>query len=394
MNLRNRAIAAGLSATLAFGTCAPIALASPQDDLAAAAQRLDELGGELATFQDRLAEQSASLEDTSYRIGEKQAQMEQTELELEEAKDVLGARMRSAYKSGASTLIEVLLGSESLTDVIGRIYYMDKVARNDAESIQAVKDLDKQLAEEKADLEQVEGEQRRAVEELEGQVGEYSEKVAEAQRYYDSLDAQIQEELARKQQEEENARIQAALEAAERERAREEAEQAAEQEAQQEPEETPEPDAPEEPEEQDEDTTEPAEEQQDAEEEAEEEQDDTPAGGVSYGPSGGGLSTARACIGKPYVWGATGPDGFDCSGLVCYCYGFERGRDTYSMISSLQSTGSWKTSMSDLSAGDLIFTSTGHVGIYLGNGQMIHSPSPGRSVQQADVYSFIGGGTY
>ena len=80
MNLRNRAIAAGLSATLAFGTCAPIALASPQDDLAAAAQRLDELGGELATFQDRLAEQSASLEDTSYRIGEKQAQMEQTEL--------------------------------------------------------------------------------------------------------------------------------------------------------------------------------------------------------------------------------------------------------------------------------------------------------------------------
>ena len=99
-------------------------------------------------------------------------------------------------------------------------------------------------------------------------------------------------------------------------------------------------------------------------------------------------------IGVPYVWGGTSASGVDCSGLVCYSYGYKRGRTTYDMIGSLQATGDWKTSMSELSVGDLVFPSSGHVGIYIGNGQMIHAPSPGRTVCIASVYSFIGGGTY
>jgi cell wall-associated NlpC family hydrolase len=50
--------------------------------------------------------------------------------------------------------------------------------------------------------------------------------------------------------------------------------------------------------------------------------------------------------------------------------------------------------MSQLSAGDLVFTSAGHVGIYIGNGYMIHAPSPGRTVCTVKIWSFIGGGTY
>jgi cell wall-associated NlpC family hydrolase len=64
------------------------------------------------------------------------------------------------------------------------------------------------------------------------------------------------------------------------------------------------------------------------------------------------------------------------------------------MIASLQASGDWKTSMSELSYGDLVFPSSGHVGIYIGDGMMIHAPHPGANVKIASVYSFIGGGTY
>lgn len=57
-------------------------------------------------------------------------------------------------------------------------------------------------------------------------------------------------------------------------------------------------------------------------------------------------------------------------------------------------SGDWKTSLDQLQVGDLVFPSTGHVGISIGNGQMIHAPYPGRTVCIASVCRFIGGGTY
>lgn len=403
MKVMNRAVSAGLAFALAFGTCLPVAVASPQTELAAASQQLEQLGGELSSIQEDLAAQTADLEATSYQIGEKQEQIEQTNAELEEAKQVLGGRMRSSYKTGPSSLVDVLLGSASLDDVVSRIYYMDKVATSDAESIAAVRMLEERLTTEKADLEQTEQNQQAAVAELQGQVDTYTEKVAEAQRYYNSLDAEVQRLLAEQQAAEENARIQAAVAAAEQD-------------------------------EQDQSSDTPQEESNQTEESGDQDDssgsqqtpttttpstttDDSNDGGAAPSnnntntttnpsstpstsspsknvPSGGGLSSAYAAIGCPYVWGATGPSSFDCSGLICYCYGYARGRTTYSMIASLKADGSWKTSMSQLSVGDLVFTSEGHVGIYVGGGQMIHAPSPGRTVEQASVYAFIGGGTY
>ena len=100
-------------------------------------------------------------------------------------------------------------------------------------------------------------------------------------------------------------------------------------------------------------------------------------------------------IGTPYVWGGSDPSGFDCSGLAQYCYGmagYSIPRTTYSQIDRIQALGNWKTDMSQLSAGDLVFPHSGHVGIYAGGGMMVHSPQPGDVVKYASVYSFIGGG--
>ncbi|MCW6086700.1 C40 family peptidase [Clostridium sporogenes] len=96
---------------------------------------------------------------------------------------------------------------------------------------------------------------------------------------------------------------------------------------------------------------------------------------------------AKKFIGTPYVWGGTTPSGFDCSGFVQYVYrnaaGIELPRDTYGQLE----VGT-PVSQSDLQPGDLVFPNTGHVGIYVGGGQMIHSPHTNDVVKISSVYKF------
>ena len=387
MNIKKQLIVSGLTAVISLGLAAPAALAVPQSELDSAAEQLSTFGAELSSLQDDLAKKTSDLEKTSYKIGEKQAAIEDTKKELVVAKGVLSARMRSSYKSGAVSLLGVLLGADSIDDIISRVYYMDKIASNDADAIRQVHDLEERLSDEVSDLEKTRSTQQKAVDELQTQVDEYEVKVAEARDYYDALDAQVQAELAAQQKAEEEANMKAAMEAIEEQQAIEERNETATQ-GEQSEEPAPSNDEP------DEDEQEKGPAQQQEEEQQEEEEAPAPQEPTSYAPAGSGLGTAYAAIGSPYVYGAAGPSSFDCSGLVCYAYGYARGRTTYDMISSLKSTGSWKSSMSELSAGDLVFTDEGHVGIYIGGGMMVHAPRPGKAVCEQVVWSCIGGGTY
>ncbi len=94
--------------------------------------------------------------------------------------------------------------------------------------------------------------------------------------------------------------------------------------------------------------------------------------------------------GVPYVWGGTSPSGFDCSGFVQYVYrnaaGIELPRDTYGQIGA-----GTRVSQDQLQPGDLVFPHTGHVGIYIGGGQMIHAPHTGDVVKISSVYKFYAG---
>ena len=101
------------------------------------------------------------------------------------------------------------------------------------------------------------------------------------------------------------------------------------------------------------------------------------------------LAYARAQLGKPYVWAAAGPNGFDCSGLVVASYaraGIKLPHQTGGLIGRGRSV-----SRAQLQPGDLVFPSSGHVGIYLGDGMMIHAPHPGDHVRIAKVYAFYAG---
>jgi cell wall-associated NlpC family hydrolase len=96
---------------------------------------------------------------------------------------------------------------------------------------------------------------------------------------------------------------------------------------------------------------------------------------------------AHKFLGKPYVYGATGPNAFDCSGLTQYVYrkfGIDISRTTYTQVGE-----GVKVNRCDLKAGDLVFFdtegSTSHVGIYVGDGEFIHAPRSGKPVMVSSL---------
>lgn len=101
------------------------------------------------------------------------------------------------------------------------------------------------------------------------------------------------------------------------------------------------------------------------------------------------VAEAKKHLGKKYVWGATGPNTFDCSGLTQYCH--KKLGISIPRTSLAQSNSGKSVSKSNLQMGDLIFWKTtsakvGHVGMYIGNGQFIHAPNS-RSVVKIDSLS-------
>ncbi|MFD5985703.1 NlpC/P60 family protein [Streptomyces cyaneofuscatus] len=98
------------------------------------------------------------------------------------------------------------------------------------------------------------------------------------------------------------------------------------------------------------------------------------------------LAFARAQIGKPYVWGASGPASYDCSGLTQAAWreaGVTLPRTTWDQVK----VGT-RVATSDLQPGDLVFfyDDISHVGIYKGDGMMIHAPKPGANVREESIY--------
>jgi peptidoglycan DL-endopeptidase CwlO len=119
------------------------------------------------------------------------------------------------------------------------------------------------------------------------------------------------------------------------------------------------------------------------------------ASGTSGSGSGSAASTAkadkalafaRAQIGKPYVWGASGPGSYDCSGLTQAAWkaaGVTLPRTTWDQVKA-----GTTVSVNSAQPGDLVFfyDDISHVGIYIGDGMMIHAPKPGAYVREESIY--------
>ena len=97
------------------------------------------------------------------------------------------------------------------------------------------------------------------------------------------------------------------------------------------------------------------------------------------------IDTAMNQRGKPYVWAAAGPDSYDCSGLTQYAFATAGVRLPHS--SSMQAQMGTPVARGDARPGDLVsfYSPVSHIGIYIGNGQMIHAPTSGDVVKVASI---------
>ena len=268
---------------------------------------------------------------------------------LKNAQTHLSARLVALYTGGGDAgALEVLLGAQSIDDLLNRLDAVERVSAQDARVLGEVKSFRAEVVKRKARLERARSSQVRVVSEKAAQRDSIEGQLAERQRLLSSIKDQI-----------------ASLEAAERRRQERLAAQArarflaAQQQAQ------PEADAPQ------------ALTQQLPADDATAAAPIAPAPDARYG---GVVGIAMQYLGVPYRWGGADPSGFDCSGFSMYVYA-KVGVSLPHHAASQYAMGS-PVAKSDLQAGDLVFfNGLGHMGIYIGGGQFIHAPRTGDVVK-------------
>ena len=189
-----------------------------------AQSKLDQIGQEYSAIADQLSQTQAQVGDLSSQIDAKQAEIEQKQTEIDakqaevEAKQQqLGERMCSAYKSGGSSVLDILLSSATFEELTSNIYYLDKISAADQAMISEVKDLKAELESQKSSLETEKAELESQKSELETlqaqqeqQLEEAQAKQAEAQDLVSNLSAEVKELMAQR-----DAELLAAQQAAE-----------------------------------------------------------------------------------------------------------------------------------------------------------------------------------
>lgn len=359
------ALNAAFAAILAVGLSVPAAsaFAAPSDDKQAEAQAALQ---KLNQYQSELDQASANYEaahqeqiDAQNRVDEAQKQIEEKTAQIEKDQQRLSDRARDMYRSGDTNFLDVILGASSFEQFATTWNMLETLNGNDAELVSETKtareDLQaaKQEAEEQAKVASDKAEEAKSVAEAADQ------KASEMQQTYNSLSAEAQELISQERAAQE-AQQQAAAAAAEQNG-------------------TAGNDA--------------------ATTITNNNRNNTPASSRSSNSNKNNASSsatnnskpqsvsgnsvvnrAYSQLGKPYQWGAFGPNSFDCSGLVSYCL-----TGSYSRLGTTGTFMGW-TRVSSPQPGDICVNSH-HCGIYIGGGQMIHAPRTGDVVKVSSVHS-------
>ncbi len=361
------ALNAAFAAILAVGLSVPAAsaFAAPSDDKQAEAQAALQ---KLNQYQSELDQASANYEaahqeqiDAQNRVDEAQKQIEEKTAQIEKDQQRLSDRARDMYRSGDTNFLDVILGASSFEQFATTWNMLETLNGNDAELVSETKtareDLQaaKQEAEEQAKVASDKAEEAKSVAEAADQ------KASEMQQTYNSLSAEAQELISQERAAQE-AQQQAAAAAAEQNGTA--GNDAA--------------------------TTITNNNRNNTTSNNSSNSSNSNKNNASSSATNNSkpqsvsgnsvVNRAYSQLGKPYQWGAVGPNSFDCSGLVSYCL-----TGSYSRLGTTGTFMGW-TRVSSPQPGDICVNSH-HCGIYIGGGQMIHAPRTGDVVKVSSVHS-------
>lgn len=326
-------------------------------ELRAAEERLHQLEREFELVVERYNLVRERLQSIQVRIGGNEIIARRLSGRLGSTEDSAAAVAEQLYKSGATGALEVILSSSSLDDIQSRLQYLQSSEEAQTEVFDR---LSVDRAQLDAALAQLEKDRAQAL---------------QSQQQLDSLRSEIEDRVVT--QRAEIVEINAALERARRRReAREAAQAAAAAEAAR--------------------AVEAA-----AAQVAQEAATQSPDPGIPVAPAPAPSQRARVAVeaaldqvGEPYQWGAAGPDSFDCSGLTMWSWA--QAGVALPHNSGAQYAATTRVDQSDWEPGDLIFAGSPihHVGMYIGNGQMVEAPYTGATVRVVSAYrsDYVGAG--
>lgn len=357
MNKFGRRILAALITSSLVVT--PVLAAPSVDDLqkskASAQSEVNSLQSQLQSIVSKITQLEADLTTKGEEIIQAQADLEQAQEDEKTQYAAMKLRIKYMYEAGDATALESLVSSEDFSDLLSKAEYVQSVHGYDRDKLeeyvatkQKIADLKDQLETEQSQLESMQTEYETEESNLTTLIDSKQAEVAD-------LDSQIQEaaEKAAKEEEERQKKT---------EEERQKQLQAASQNST---------------------TTNSNSGNSNSSSSSNSNKGNSSSSSSSSSGSyvsGSTVSRAYSALGKPYVWGAAGPNSFDCSGLVSFCL---TGRYSHTYSSS-DFVG--LTKVSNPQPGD-ICVRVGHVGVYIGGGQMIHAPHTGDVVKISAVPS-------
>lgn len=343
MNRVRLAVAGSLAAVLVTGMGATAAHADP-DTVEEARQELARIQEEASTIDQELIQAHERAAAAEEKLKTLSADLKAQEEKVAEMADQMGdvATMQLQQDSFGMTT-QLLTSGSSDTFLSGLATYQSEIDRANAGVQQFQLDQAK-LATLREDAEATEAALKKDEAAKEDLADEYDAMEAEAQKVYDRLSEEERQRLAELEAQREAEAAAAATARAEEADTTSRSRSASE-------------------------TT-------------------TPVVVDTSGRAAGAVSAALTKVGSSYVWGTSGPNTFDCSGLTSWAY--RQVGITLSRSSSAQWSGAGrKVSVSEIQPGDLVFyySPVSHVGMYIGNGMIVHAANPRSGVNTTGLYS-------
>lgn len=369
------AAAFGISLCLPTLTPTPahaVTAAEKQAEANAALEKLNAMQEKLDRASDAHFEAVEERKAAEARMDEAQGRIDDASSRISELQGQLGDRARSMYRSGSSTFLDLLLGSTTFQAFASNWDLLNDMNENDANMVEETKTLRAEVESEKAvyaEQRDVADKKAKEAEEVEKEANALVDQMTET---YNSLSAEAAELLRQEEEAREAAAREAARRAEEEMRRQAEAEEAAARERQQSNGGG------------NNDSSNDGGGNNDSSDDGSSDDEPKPSSSGNSKPQSASGNTvvdrAYGELGKPYAWGAVGPNSYDCSGLVSYCL-----TGSHSRLGTTGTFMGW-THVSNPQPGDICVNSH-HCGIYIGDGQMIHAPRTGDVVKVSGVHS-------